>query len=410
MTKVTLLKMRTKLKRVMLRHWKTTSTKKSSSKVSFGVDIHLTRLRSLTRLDLLCPLTNAAELPTHPSLSKPYLDKGLPEMIRIAEETLHKEQEILWKMKEFFIQFRGDATWAPVGEFHTGYDDFINGDTPLNGDGVNSNTSPPGHGGNAPLNGSTEDLKRSIEMVDPTGDGNSKGHTADTDATAIDRQLANEMEGAAAINGKDWAAQQQSHTNGAGNSQLVLNGTVTSGDHPMAEAPGEVSASTVQDQDRAGEGDDDESQPQSHRMTTRAQAQRSASISRSSSPASSIPHIHPIFQFPVSAVPDPYAGLPLNDASATTTCLLQYVSKQEEIVRATKELYDGLLRALKMRKDVLKWSKAEGHVGEMSDGEDWYDREEWGLDQDLIKGREEEEDETAIAPGKKTRRGRAVKD
>jgi len=330
-------------------------------------------------------------------------------MIRIAEETLHKEQEILWKMKEFFIQFRGDATWAPVGEFHTGYDDFINGDTPLNGDGAHSNTSLPGHGDNAPLNGASEDLKRSIEMADAAGDGGNKARTADSDATAIDRQLATEMEGAAAVNGKDWAAQQE-HTNGAEDSQRTLNGSVPSRDHTMAEAPVEESSNTTQAPDRTADGDDDESQPQSHRMTTRAQAQRSAPTSRSSSLASSIPHIHPMFQFPVSAVPDPYVGLPLNDASATTTCLLQYVSKQEEIVRATKELYDGLLRALKMRRDVLKWSKAEGHVGEMSDGEDWYDREEWGLDQDLVKGKEEDDDETAIAPGKKTRRGRAVKD
>jgi hypothetical protein len=143
-------------------------------------------------------------------------------------------------------------------------------------------------------------------------------------------------------------------------------------------------------------------------MTTRAQAQRSGSISRPSSAASSIPHIHPIYQFPISAVPDPYCGLPPNEASAATACLLQYVSKQEEIVRGTKELYLGLLRAMRMRKEVMKWAKADGHVGEMSDGEDWYDKEEWGLDSDLVKGREEEEDDGAVNTGKKTRGRRAA--
>src|SRR5215469_546175 len=92
-------------------------------------------------LDLLCPLTNAADLSSHLSLSHPYFDKGLPEMIRIAEETLHREQEILWKMKEYFTQFRGDATWVPVGEFHTAYDDLILGEAPekevLNGSADN---------------------------------------------------------------------------------------------------------------------------------------------------------------------------------------------------------------------------------------------------------------------------------
>ena len=59
-----------------------------------------------------------------------------------------------------------------------------------------------------------------------------------------------------------------------------------------------------------------------------------------------------------------------------------------------------------MRRDVFKWSKAEAHVGELSDGEDWYDKEEWGLEQDLIKGRDEEDDETAAAGKKSTRQRR----
>ncbi|EDU39992.1 conserved hypothetical protein [Pyrenophora tritici-repentis Pt-1C-BFP] len=75
----------------------------------------------------------------------------------------------------------------------------------------------------------------------------------------------------------------------------------------------------------------------------------------------------------------------------------------EEVARITSDLYQGLLQADRMRQDVFKWSKAEAHVGEMSDGEDWYDNEEWGLDQDLAKGRDEEEDETAVAGKKSTR-------
>lgn len=347
-------------------------------------------------------------------------------MIQIAEETLHKEQEILWKIKEFFTQFRGDALWAPVGEFHTSYDDFLTGDGPLDSDGAPSRASLLGQ---TSMNGSAENLQ-SVEMADSTDTSNAKAQPKDADATSVDRQLASEMEAVVKVNGQDWAAQQQEPTNGAeeenpevedsqvngeppssatADSQHTLNGIGASNDQTMAEAPPEESANPVQEQDRVEEGDDNESQPQSHRMTTRAQAQRSPSPSRPSSSASSIPQIHPLFQFPISAVPDPYCGLPLNEASATTACLLQYVSKQEEIVRGTRELYMGLLKAMRMRKEVLKWAKADGHVGEMSDGEDWYDKEEWGLEQDLAKGREEDEDETAIPPGKKTRR-RAVKE
>jgi hypothetical protein len=86
--------------------------------------------------------------------------------------------------------------------------------------------------------------------------------------------------------------------------------------------------------------------------------------------------------------------------------LMAYVQKQEEVARITSDLYQGLLQADRMRQDVYKWSKAEAHVGEMSDGEDWYDNEEWGLDQDLAKGRDEEEDDTAVAGKKSTRQRR----
>jgi hypothetical protein len=41
----------------------------------------------------------------------------------------------------------------------------------------------------------------------------------------------------------------------------------------------------------------------------------------------------------------------------------------------------------------------------MSDGEDWYDKEEWGLTEDLKKGQDEEEEDTTTT-GKKTRNRR----
>jgi hypothetical protein len=63
-----------------------------------------------------------------------------------------------------------------------------------------------------------------------------------------------------------------------------------------------------------------------------------------------------------------------------------------------------------MRQDVFKWSKAEAHVGEMSDGEDWYDREEWDLDADLMKGRDEEDDDAGAVSGKKSTRQRRKPD
>lgn len=76
-----------------------------------------------------------------------------------------------------------------------------------------------------------------------------------------------------------------------------------------------------------------------------------------------------------------------------------YVQKQEEVCRGSWRLYEGLLKADRLRKTVFRWAKAEAHVGEMSDGEDWYDKEEWGLEEDLKKGHDEDEDDAGGGGG-----------
>ncbi|KAI4145491.1 MAG: hypothetical protein LQ341_002372 [Variospora aurantia] len=153
----------------------------------------------------------------------------------------------------------------------------------------------------------------------------------------------------------------------------------------------------------------DARQPIAHRMRTRAQAQavsdNAPSIrTRSPSVASSfVPSIHPLFLIPDEACPDRDFGLPPDEAEATRRILMSYVQKQEEVCRGAEKLYNGLLKAKRMKDDVFDSCKAEGHVGEMSDGEDWYDKEAWGLDEDLRKGHDEEDDE-AGTQHKKTRR------
>lgn len=115
--------------------------------------------------------------------------------------------------------------------------------------------------------------------------------------------------------------------------------------------------------------------------------------------------IHPMFLAPKSAHPDRDLGLPDPEAEDVRRLLQMYVQKQEEVCRGAKRLYEGLLKADRMRKTVLAWSKAEAHCGpnrDMSDGEDWYDKEEWGLTEDLKKGQDEEEEDTTQTQ-KKTR-------
>ncbi|KAI4194502.1 MAG: hypothetical protein LQ348_002634 [Seirophora lacunosa] len=153
-------------------------------------------------------------------------------------------------------------------------------------------------------------------------------------------------------------------------------------------------------------------QPIAHRMRTRAQAQAASDnttiITHSPSVASSlVPSIHPLFLIPDEACPDRDFGLPPDEAEATRRILMSYVQKQEEVCRGAEKLYNGLLKAKWMKDDVFDSCKAEEHVGEMSDGEDWYDKEAWGLDEDLRKGHDEEEDE-AGTQHKKTRRRAAA--
>lgn len=158
--------------------------------------------------------------------------------------------------------------------------------------------------------------------------------------------------------------------------------------------------------------EDGELQSAPHRMTTRAQAQAVSDNvtpphTRSPSLAPSMPpYIHPLYLVPSSARPDRDFGLPPAEAEETRRVLMSYAQKQEEVCRGAERLYEGLLKADRMRKTVLKWCKAEGHVGDASDGEDWYDKEEWELEEDLKKGGEDD-DEDAVNQGKKTRGRRA---
>lgn len=118
--------------------------------------------------------------------------------------------------------------------------------------------------------------------------------------------------------------------------------------------------------------------------------------------------VHPMFIAPVGAKPDRDVGIPDQEAEDIRRLLALYVQKQEEVCRGARKLYLGLLKAEKLRHDVLHWSKAEAHSGanrDMSDGEDWYDKEEWGLTEDLKKGQDEEEEDTQTT-GKKTRNRR----
>ncbi|KAI9839921.1 MAG: hypothetical protein M1819_000113 [Sarea resinae] len=419
---------------------------------------------------LLAPLTTAAELVSHPSLSTPYISNTLSEITEQASQMLHREKESLWRMKQLLTRFRGDETWIPLGKLETEKDlSLFRSTRPFPGEDAATSVilgeaverlegrhSTPrsdekGHDGDT-VNDKEVDPRKTVanddDSVGPEAKVDEHNEPAKEDASLIKASEAPPSEDTAMADAPNDASLDEGQTDSAKEKtpqakadetvkELNQNSTLktTSTTAPSnADAESEIGIRTEDrdanayenqhlvhaqnDTDMNGteggitaggaEEEDEDSQPAPHRMTTRAQAQAASdnatsSRTRSSSPASSeSPMIHPLFTVPPTALPDRDFGLPPAEAEDTRRLLLLYVQKQEEVCRGAEKLYDGLLKADRMRKKVLHWTKADAHVGEMSDGEDWYDKEEWGLEEDLKKGHEEEEDDTANQ-GKKTR-------
>lgn len=315
-------------------------------------------------------------------------------MIRNAEEQLHKQQQVLYTIKNIYTGFRGDLAWAPMGVFRDAEAQRI-----LNAGGADIVVQ--------------DEEDRDVPMLPATVSQRShepqNQQPLDTPVDRAQQQVADSTRNGAGVH-RDAAVQSIERTdhaaaNGDANGVIpLLNGvaaSVINGIHPEQPAQNDESTATA---DESVEDTDSAAPP--HRMTTRRQANNNG---RSPTPA--IPPIDAFFGFPADAVPDPRMGLPQNMADEGTLALSTYISKQEEIVRQLQELHSGLLRALKMRQNVWKWCRAEGHVGEMSDNEDWVDFEEWDIDPrdtriKYTKGQQEEDqvDEEEERRGKRVRR------
>lgn len=473
--------------------------------MSTAIDHHLP--------ELLAPLTSAADLSRHPSLSIPYLSDTLTSMTRQACTMLHREKRSLYAVKNLLTKFRGDDAFIPCGSLNSDFDQQIFDIKPVYGKLAtiklhihpleSPTVSPPGpprSGGSSGLlsgashndasdiaDGLALEEHGRIELNESTANRNTEmeqgtagiqsGEYTDTRATYAamadvsatkERSACMATEGietrdtavgtdatveeVAALNEEQedrpnvsplpLSPQQDAHarpptTAAIGSNDVpdeetaadspkdrVLPSPESLRDEPCIDimddehdtlpttANGLIAegADAKATEDAEDEEVGDQSQSVPRRMRTRAQAQaasdKSASHTRTPSPASWVPPvIHPLYLMPESARPDRDFGLPPNEAEDTRRLLTAFVQKQEEVVRGAEKLYEGLLRADRMRQTVFKWCKAEGHVGEMSDGEDWYDKEEWGLDEDLKKGQGDEEEDTTTQ-GKKSRKTR----
>ncbi|KAH6615299.1 RXT2-like protein [Boeremia exigua] len=295
---------------------------------------------------LLRPLTSAADLPTHRSLSVPYTSKHLTNLANEAGALWRREQITIARAKQLFVKLQGDSDFAPAAL-------AAMADAPLGSSSSNGTAQRVLNGGAQPT---AHDEAR--DMLDGAQD--------------ID------MEDARQLNGlEDDEARLETGAE-------TVNGTATNG---TAHEAGTDGAHQHDEEARSAAGDDasDDTSQAAHRMTTRARAQAASTPSPPHSPSSLAGQIHPLFLFSTDSLPDRDFGLPPNEAEETRMLLMAYVQKQEEISRATSDLYHGLMQADSMRQDVFTWCKAEAHIGEMSDGEDWCDNEYWGLDHDLVK-------------------------
>ena len=359
----------------------------------------------------LRPLTSAAALPDHPSLSVAYKSKALTQMAGEALEMVRREKEVLWKAKRLLRRFRGDADWVACETFEQ------EGDAGMllaeEQEGVESVvpsvTLEPGstneeEGGDVVFgngSGSGDALRENAEGLEGDAmDGVEAMDMALQQATVEAEKTTDVAADADDIVKEELQKQPDNGNSAEENGKTKQNNAIEQTDSEPATAlqnpalidlqhPTEPEAASEQTS-TSGKETNTPTIP-SHSMTTRARArspQRSPTpLSRDSTP-SSPPQIHPWFHIPPTSLPDRDLGLPAQEAEETRRLLLLYVQKQEHVIRQLTSLYTGLARADRLRKDVYRTCKAEAHlkddgkgnmVTEMSDGEDWYDVEEWGL-------------------------------
>lgn len=380
-------------------------------------------------LEIYAPLTSVTDLPDHPTLSRPYYSKSLTKLTVQARDLMQKENKALWKVKHLLTRLQGDHTWVPCSMMIEPTDaDLFNDDffikflaRPLRTETVVSATkSILTHGELPILKALSQKVSRPV--TPPTESSQAKeekGKEADTNKLNGDGAPTSkngEEDQILAIPAEISSTQQDKEKQREqGGTQPETNGTSPSkeNDKPDSETTNHTGKDTpsvpVPPIEQSDVEMEEPPEPQQPNGTNSDQlpipgsnslpnGSRAASVTTS---AADDLYIHPMFLAPRSARPDRDQALPENEAEDVRRLVQLYVQKQEEVCRGARRLYEGLLRADRYRKTVLRWAKAEAHKGELSDGEDWYDWEEWGLTEDLKKGADEEEEETA--PQKKTR-------
>ncbi|KAK2590574.1 hypothetical protein QQS21_011739 [Conoideocrella luteorostrata] len=328
---------------------------------------------------VLAPLTASTDLPGHPTLSKPFTSKTLTELIAQSCDIMRKENQSLWQVRNLWTSLCGDGVWMPC-EAMIGPNDidlyseehlarFLQG---LSSNDDQGSLALVVNGNSDPLSAKISSNEHPVLPDSATIDGDVS--MADVTNSKDDKKY----------NGKDIANEQESEAEQA-----------KDGEPNQPQSGEKVGA------DEADESAQQNGNPVAPAADTRAE--QSTVPGASTLQDQSL--IYPLFLPPAGAKPNRDLNIPENEAEDIRRLLALYVQKQEEVCRGASRLHQGLLRAHRLRSNVLRWAKAEAHCGpnrDLSDGEDWYDKEEWGLTEDLKKGQDEDEEDTTTT-GKKTR-------
>lgn len=350
-------------------------------------------------------------------------------MIKAIDEKLRRERALLARAHNLHRLFLGDSVWMSCGAVESKEDQFIF--RPSLGEALhqqhddNGSQIPNGHtehldkGNNIQMEvlSSNKDMGDDVEMTEaPVSETDKNAENKELkqeDVLSSLRDVSRHSEGNDAyITGRE--------NNASENGKMDKKEQEPSTAQSSPRAPNAEGGDAAMQDASISKSDDDNSSPEPpRRMTTRAQANASisngngatTSSSRYPSPdaATQLSTAHPMFLTSDDIRPDKDFGLPPNEAEETRRLLWSYIQKQEETVRGFTYMLNSLLRADHLKEDVFEWCRAEGHIGEMSDGEDWYDREKWGLaeGEDLKKGADDDEVETTVVEERTTgKRGR----
>lgn len=306
---------------------------------------------------------------------------------------MRRENKSLWQVRHLWTALCGDHTWVPCENMIGTNDTELYTDDHVARHLLSlSKASADEDGEAAPLaNGNGKP-----EQTDHDGSRNEDGDVsmADADPSNENKNLAG-SDADAQPRDADVSAPEQKNNSPRGQGSIDNNQALTNGN-----------ATTHSDANESGQGKS--RQPVASGNGLHESGGTDYNAPSVAPEATEQPFVHPIFLPPAGVRPDRDLRLPEGEAEEVRRLLALFVQKQEEVCRGVQRLHDGLSKAHRLRKDVLHWSKAEAHSGvnrDMSDGEDWYDKEEWGLTEDLKKGQDdEEEDTTATAKKTRTRR------